>query len=384
MSMDSQKQEIITRLNQKEVPYEEQKRLRARLKELDNSPGNNGSMAIVQPATTPPPEPEPAKTLIFQPLTFGDLMFLPPREYLIKGLLSPGDLCMVFGESGSGKTFVVIDLIIAAALGETFAGCFEISRQLNVAYCAGEGLSGLSDRFAAAAGSRNLSYIPNFLFFQNVPQLYLEQYQSIYTFVSEYKTGDHPQLDILVIDTFHSATVNADENSSKDAGKILSAVKFAIQELGCAVILVHHSNRARSGERGSSAYRGAMDVMLEVSLAGTKYIMHCSKLKDGEKFESQSFNLIKWGDSAYPKWDGPAVKGNSNKEHKNNILRELDKRPDMRFTAKQLGDAIGISQTHASNILAELEKAGKIKRALQDESKQPSRYNSWIYFKAET
>lgn len=335
----------------------------------------------------PDSEPEAEETTkpVFQPLTFGDLMFMPPREYLIKGLLSPGDLCMVFGESGGGKTFFVIDLLISVAKGEKVAGCFEVPRQLNVAYCAGEGLSGLSDRFAAAAGSRNLNDIPNFLFFQKVPQLYLEEYETIDTFVNEYKAGNYPKLDILVIDTFHSATVNADENSSKDAGKILSAVKYAIQELGCAVILVHHTNKSKSGERGSSAYRGAMDLMIEVSQAGTKFFMHCSKLKDGGKFETQSFTLIKWRDSVYVKWDGPAIKGNSNQGHRDDILKELRKRPEMQFTSRQLSEAIGIKPSYTNNLLVQLQKEGKIKRALQDENKQSSSRNPWVYFlKTET
>jgi hypothetical protein len=51
----------------------------------------------------------------------------------------------------------------------------------------------------------------------------------------------------------------------------------------------------------------------------------------------------------------------------------------MQFTAKQLADAIGISQTHANNLLVQLEKEQKIKRTLRDESKQSSNRNPWVY-----
>ena len=60
--------------------------------------------------------------------------------------------------SGSGKTFVVIDLIGAMVSGEQFANRFSMMRPLNVGYCAGEGVSGLPARFKAMINKRNLGW----------------------------------------------------------------------------------------------------------------------------------------------------------------------------------------------------------------------------------
>ncbi len=54
---------------------------------------------------------------------------------------------------------------------------------------------------------------------------------------------------MLVIDTFAAAaTPGADENAGKDVGAIRRRCKRIEQELGCAVLLVHHKNA--SGTKG--------------------------------------------------------------------------------------------------------------------------------------
>jgi putative DNA primase/helicase len=347
---------------------------------VENSPFSDFGLIPDEPLEDSQADEESTPEPVFKLFTFDDLMNEPDKEELIEGVIARGQLGMVFGGAGEGKTIVVNDLGIAAVLGETWAGCFNIPRPLNVAYCAGEGTTGLKARFAAAAGGRGVtgSHLGGLMVFQNVPQLFLPDYQSAYQFVNEFKRLGRP-LDLLIIDTLHTAIVNADENSSKDAGTILAACRYLIQELNCALLLVHHTNKAKSGERGSSAYRGAMDIMLEVSQEGDRRILHCSKNKDGERFQSQAFGLMKWGESVYPIWEGEATRKKDNGTNQESMLSELLKRPTARLTAKQWGEAINISQSHANNVLGQLVKDGKALRSLLDESKPSSNRNPWVY-----
>lgn len=130
---------------------------------------------------------EPATSPVFKPFTLAELMQQPPKEWLIDNLIGRGDITMVFGDAGSGKTFIAIDLILAAALGRQFAARFPIKQPLRVAYCAGEGIAGLPNRFAAAINKWHVS--PNDLaltIYTDVPQLFDDQAEkSIYTFVRE-------------------------------------------------------------------------------------------------------------------------------------------------------------------------------------------------------
>jgi len=142
---------------------------------------------------------------------------------------------------------------------------------------------------------------------------------------------------------------------------------------------VHHSNKAGTGERGSSALRGAMDFMIEVKPASGKFAMECAKLKDAGAWKSQTFDLVALGDSARVWWDEPGVADRGGGQQAAALLAELSSRPGVGFTAKQLAEAVGAGQSATINALARLVDKGEIRRRLQDESRPPSNRNPWVY-----
>jgi len=219
-------------------------------------------------------------------------------------LVCKGDIAMIYGPSGTGKTFVVFDLIMASITGQTFADTLAIPRPMTVAYCAGEGQAGLNERFAAAnvkwdidpAAENRLSI------YENVIQLKPPQLQqSMAAFIDEWKhdNGDEP-LDLLIIDTLATATEGADENSARDMGLVIGQCKVATRELGCAVLLVHHSNKAGTSERGSGVIKGASSGVIELT---EQFVIQCRKVKDGKNWGSKGFMLITTGnDFPYVDW----------------------------------------------------------------------------------
>lgn len=329
----------------------------------------------------------------FQPIRLPELLARPPKPWLIESLIGARDLGMIYGPPGSGKTFVVIDLVFAACLGQQFALQFAINRPLTLAYCAGEGISGLPSRFTAAAAFYGVSDLPNFTFFEVVPQLFSPRIDSsqhtILQFVSEWQARQEEDkaqgLDLLIIDTLHSATVNADENSAKDMGLVLQLAKVAIQELRCAVLLVHHSNKAGTGERGSSALRGAMDFMLEVKPMVGKFVMTCEKLKDGERWPPHTFALVAKEDSVRVWWDLPvgaeAATGKQTQD-KQAIVRLLQASPGIRYTARTIGEIVGMGASKQifkllNDVVTEFKQ---IKVGLKDPAKDSSPHNPLMYW----
>lgn len=319
----------------------------------------NGRPAGVPPLT-PPINEQPAEQ-IFTPYSFDDLMAMPPKTWLIDQVIGAGDIGMLYGAPGCGKTFVGINMIVSACTGWQWAARFDVARPLNVAYCAGEGISGLPARFKAALAIHSLKTLPNFTFFKTMPQLFTGDrpgaVATIRQFVTEWKArqaaGRANALDILFIDTLHTATTSADENSAQDMGQVLSACRSASNELGCAVILVHHTNKNGTAERGSSALRGAMDVMIEIrriSDVGTKAVMQCAKLKDGEQWQQQTFDLhaVTECSSACVLWDAPSD-GDSPTSKQNEdvqaIITLLSGKPGLRYTAKSVAEGIGLTPT---------------------------------------
>lgn len=350
-------------------------------------------------ATCPAAPGEQSPT--FMPKSLSDLLAMPPKQWLVDQVIGVGDVAMLYGPPGSGKSFVVIDLIFAACLGWQWARRFTVDRPLAVAYCAGEGVSGLPQRFAAAAQHFGVQALPGFTFFDLAPQLFTAERDAgsvaadgIGRFVSEWQerqaAGHVGALDLLIVDTLHSATAGADENSAQDMGRVLKAVKVAARALGCAVLLVHHTNKAGTGERGSSALRGAMDCMVEVKPAAGKFALACEKLKDGAAWKPQTFDLVQVGSAdgeeggevySAPRvwWDEPSeLQGGAGKQSEL-LLAALRQHPGRKFTAKQLAEVAGSGPSATNNVLTRLVDKGKVKRSLQQEDRQPSGRNPWVY-----
>jgi hypothetical protein len=340
------------------------------------------------------PPGQPAFNLI----NLSELLKQPNKIWLIDRVIGAGDIGMIFGAPGSGKTFVVIDLIFAACLGWRWALRFDVLRPLTVVYAAGEGVSGLKDRFLAAATHYGVGDgLPNFSFSDIVPQLFDSSGPTISQFISQWQerqAAGGPGLDLLIVDTLHSATVGADENSAQDMGKVLAAAKLAARELGCAVLLVHHSNKAGTGERGSSALRGAMDCMIEikrVSENGTKAILCCAKLKDGESWKEQTFDLVDVDDCTSVRvwWDHPTDdvgRGNGKQSvYVDSIVKLLKNNPGKKYTANALAEGIGLGGSKQIfkllPLAMNLDDVGKcIKTGLKHPDRDANPHNPRMYW----
>ena len=161
--------------------------------------------------------------------------------------------------------------------------------------------------------------------------------------------------------------------------------KAAVRELGCAVILVHHTGKSGDSERGSSAMRGALDTMICIKKNGennTKAVMHNTKLKDAGEWKPQGFDLVANGDSVAVWWDDPAdevtTKG-AQAIDKERIIKELAKFNGKWFEVKHLAAVIGKSDSHTRNLLAKLVDDNQIVRRLKNESIDPSSSNPWVF-----
>ena len=322
---------------------------------------------------------------VFVPLTLTDLLKLPPKEWLLEQVFGAGDLVMLYGPPGTGKTFVAIDMIFALCLQRQWGERFDVARPLSVAYCAGEGTGGLPQRFAAAAEYFAVDELPGFTFFVTTPQLHPKAatIESISQFVDDWQAREGGPLDLLVVDTFHSATVGAEENSATDTGFVLAALKMAQKALGCAVMLLHHTNKNGSAERGSSALRGAMDSMIGIAECGHKFQLSCEKLKDGPAWPSQTFALVAKAESVRIFWDEPAEPGEEKgKEegHRQNILALLAENGGQRLRATAIAEALGVNRSQANSLLAKMAIEKLLHRQVENPDKPQNNYNPWVYF----
>ena len=95
---------------------------------------------------------------------------------------------------------------------------------------------------------------------------------------------------VIVVDTLHRFLAG-DENSAQDAKTMLDACNALMQEFNCSVILVHHtgvSDEAQHRARGSSAWRGALDIEISIvpGKEGVPMQIVQRKSKDAEMAET--------------------------------------------------------------------------------------------------
>ena len=184
-----------------------------------------------------------------------------PISWLVKWWIQSQALVMVHGPSGCGKTFVVLDWCLRMASGiEEWAG--HKVRPGNVVYLAGEGHHGLRGRVAAWKHHNQAGKLAMWLSKDgcdlNTPTGYLKVVEQVRMLPN--------RPDAIVVDTLHRF-LQGDENSAQDTKTMLDACAALMQEFGCSVILVHHtgvSEEAQHRARGSSAWRGALDIEISI------------------------------------------------------------------------------------------------------------------------
>lgn len=220
-------------------------------------------------------------------LTGEDLALLPPLKWVVKGVLPAQGLAVVYGPSGSGKSFMVLDMVSAIADGRFWYG-HRVEKK-PVVYIALEGEAGVKIR-AEAWVKHNQRPLPSDLrivlqpFKLTDPKDLADLVVAIQSAVG---AGS-----VIVLDTLNRAAPTSDENSSKDLGEILEAAKKLQNQVGGLVVLVHHTGKdVTRGMRGHSSMPAAIDASIEVSRDGDIRTWMVAKAKDGQDGTSHPFKL---------------------------------------------------------------------------------------------
>jgi len=188
-----------------------------------------------------------------------------PISWLVKGWLQTAALIMVHGPSGGGKTFVVLDWCLRMAGGLTDWMGAKV-RPGPVVYLAGEGHHGLRGRVAAWKIRHQVDRLEMWL---SRDGLDLNTAAGLKRVIDNIR-GLPSRPSVIVVDTLHRF-LSGDENSAQDAKTMLDACAVLMGEFRCSVLLVHHtgvSDEAQTRARGSSAWKGALDI--EVSVVPAK------------------------------------------------------------------------------------------------------------------
>ena len=211
-----------------------------------------------------------------------------PVRWLVKHWLQADALVMVHGPSGGGKTFVVLDWVLHLSSGQTDWHGHKV-KPCDIVYLAGEGHQGLRGRIAAWKHHNSVTSLSMWLSQSGCDLNTTEGYQLAAAHIRSLPRTPG----VIVVDTLHRFLAG-DENSAQDAKTMLDACAQLMREFKCTVILVHHtgvSDDAQHRARGSSAWRGALDIEISIVPPTSNLPMQIIQRKSKDAELASSINV---------------------------------------------------------------------------------------------
>lgn len=227
---------------------------------------------------------------LFPLVRYGDCYIKPP-SWIIKGLLEDNILGVIFGASGSGKSYFALDIMASVASGTPFHGR-AIKKPGAVVYIAGEGFSGISKRLKAWEIKRGISLKDAPIYTSKRACALCDPEFMIHVQQAVREAGEqHGSVCLIVIDTW-ARNMAGDENNTKDTNDAIRAVDDLRHIYDCSALILHHTGQAETERaRGSSALKGALDVEFIVSKKDAILSINNTKMKDGTPPDPMTFGF---------------------------------------------------------------------------------------------
>ncbi len=222
----------------------------------------------------------------YKPCIAKDFPNFPQLRWRIRDVLPTTGLACLFGQSGTGKSFLLIDMMAAIASGEPWFG--HKTTPCKILCIVLEGKEGFRQRVFAWEKHNEKAFPLNVSFLFDPFGLTLSQDINDLEAAISLAKG----FDMILIDTLNRAAPNADENSSQHMGQVITASAQLQSATNGLVLLVHHAGKSQGrGPRGHSSLNAAMDATIEVTREGKNRLWRQIKAKDGEDGQVYQFEL---------------------------------------------------------------------------------------------
>ncbi len=268
----------------------------------------------------------------------------PAINWLIKGYLVRDTTAQLFGNPGSAKSFIALDMALSIATGKAW-----LSRRTQSGttfYIAGEGLQGLQRRKEAWLRYNGIDD-RSAPFWLSKGATGLSDPSQLAALIADIDAaiarGEPPVL--IVIDTVARNFGGGDENSTKDMNDFVTALDTLRERYRCCVLLVHHTGHAdKSRARGSIALLGSLDAEYRIEKTGVDdktITLTSTRQKDNDDPPMLAWTLTRY-DLPWADEDGEPLNSC--------VLVPNDSIP----TAQPVKDKMGNQQRQALNALREI------------------------------
>lgn len=184
------------------------------------------------------------------------------RDYVIKGVIALGELGLLTGESGCGKSWTAIDAALHVACGMNWHG--RPTKKGGVVFVASEAGRSIKERVQAWRRYHGVKSA-DFAVYTEPTNLLDRGNGDRLLFALNAAKANFGTLALVVIDTLSRAMPGADENRPEGMTAAIGACDRIRAETGAALLLTHHLGKDGSrGPRGHSSLFAAADVELRI------------------------------------------------------------------------------------------------------------------------
>lgn len=186
--------------------------------------------------------------------------------FVVKDLFKPGEVAMIAGAPGLGKSTITAAIGAHAAQGRDFGGLSV--QNAVVIYYAAEDAYGVLCRAHPYLRDPACANAP-FYVVHGAPNLMDPQTpEKVARFVSAKKAEHGCEKALVVFDTLNRCIGDADENSSSAMGMAIGNATYIAQSTNAAVVIVHHVGKGNpDSPRGSSAFHSNLDCLCMLNQA---------------------------------------------------------------------------------------------------------------------
>lgn len=328
---------------------------------------------------------EPFSSALVQSCAAFTALDIPPREYLIDGVLTTQSLAMIFGWRGRGKTWLAMSMAVAIASDESWLQ-WDVLKNQRVLYFDGEmPAADLQNRVRLMVAGRKdvqLDLVSSEFFYQAEGQGFVLnniQHQAKFLALLEALEAEGRRPGVVFFDNLSSMSAGVDENDNSAMDSLMGFLR-ELRHLGYTVVVVHHSGKS-GDQRGASRREDPLDVVMKLAEpsapspnGAAKFKLEFPKYRIDRQPASVECELVSDKDG-WPVW---AMRETGDAGEKPMWLRILkfiaDKRP---AAQKEIAAAFARTDSAISRQIHSLQK----KKFLENKSLTPTK-NALSYLKS--
>ncbi|MBI3935542.1 MAG: AAA family ATPase [Betaproteobacteria bacterium] len=270
-------------------------------------------------------------------------------RYVVKGIFGKGQIIVVWGAPGSGKSFNVTEINCCIGANVRWRGR-RVRGGIVIHVVAESARPYIDNRIAALIQERpELARAAVFVIPLALDLLHTERGDVDRVIATAKNLAQHfGEVVLIAIDTLSVTFGGGDENSPADMGQYTSNIKQIVAETGAAVLIVHHCGKNEAaGMRGHTALLGALDAELAIEgEPGGQRILRTGKVREGTAYTDLfafTLRVVELGTDQ----DGEAVS--------TCVVDSTDESGTRRARQRRKGAALG---RHQKAVLRALETAG--------------------------